>query len=240
MGAVGLERTDRAAEPHRFGPVLALWVAAAVVIQGGLWLGGFRTTDLTTAVDQGAARVEALGVGEVGDDLILKAIRSQHKTLPFWTVLAFLGDFLAEPTALAARAVVAATAFSAVAALRGRVIGFDRALGGCAAAQGFWVLGLAVRAALMVGLRRGDVETSAALFLPPGAYRALVWLGLRQLDAFVLLGWAALALGARRRGQVGWPEAVVLVVGLGLAEAAVRVGLGLLMGAAIRLAVMPA
>ncbi|MCA1685887.1 MAG: hypothetical protein LC745_07840 [Planctomycetia bacterium] len=231
--------TPGSADSPRFGPVLTLWVALTVVIQGGVWLAGFRTTDLATAVDQGAARVEALGVVEAGDELILKAIRTQHETLPFWTVLAFLGDFLAEPTATAARAVAAATAFGAIAALRGRVIGFERALAGCAAAQGFWVLGLAVRAALMAGLRRGDVETSAALFLPPGTYPAAACLGLRQLDPFVTLGWAAIALGACRRGQVAWPGAVAVVAVLGLAEAGARVGLALVMGSAVRLALVP-
>lgn len=225
-------------EPAKFGPALALWMAVTVLIHGGLWAAGFRTVALGTAVEQGAARAEALRVGELGDDLIRKAIRTQHDTLPFWTVLAAIGDFLAEPAALAARALAAATAFSAVAALRGRGVGYDKALADCSAAQGFWVLGLAVHAALMVALRRGDVETSAALFLPPGAYPAAVWLGLRQLDVFALVGWSVLASGARRRGQVGWLGAVAVVVMLGLIEATVRVGAGLTMGSVMRLSVL--
>jgi len=219
--------------------VLVLWVALTVIVQGGLWLAGFRTSALSGAVDQGAARVEAMGLGVMGDDLIRKAIRTQHDTLPFWTVLAFLGDFLAEPLALTARALTAATAYSALAALRGRTVGFDRALAGCAAAQGFWVLGLAVRAGLMVALRRGGVETSAALLLPAGVHPAWVYLGLRQLDAFTLAGWGAVAAGARRRGQVNWPGAVAVAAALGAFEAAVRVAAGLGMGAAMRLSVMP-
>ena len=241
-GGVGEEPAAGATPGHgppRSGPVLVLWVALTVIVQGGLWLAGFRTSALSGAVDQGAARVEALGLGVVGDDLIRKAIRTQHDTLPFWTVLAFLGDFLAEPAALATRALAAATAYSALAALRGRAVGFDRALAGCAAAQGFWVLGLAVRAGLMAALRRGGVETSAALLLPAGVHPAWVYLMLRQLDAFTLAGWGVVAAEARRRGQVDWPGAVAVAAALGAFEAAVRVAVGLGMGAAMRLSVMP-
>lgn len=226
-------------EPPRFAAVLALWVALTVVLHGGLWLGGFRGAALTAAVEQGAARAESLGVGEVGDDLIRKAIRTQHDTRPFWAVLSWLGDFLGEPAALAGRALAAATAFSAVAALRGRTVGYERALAACAAAQGFWVLGLAVRAALMVALRRGDVETSAAVLLPAGTYPAALALGLRQLDPFVLIGWSVVAAGAVRRGQVGWPGAAAVAATFLTLEASTRVALALLTGSAMRLAVMP-
>jgi hypothetical protein len=253
MSAVGLEPESESAtaasarrglaktsEPPRFGPVLALWMALTVLIHGGLWIAGFRTSALSAAVEHGAARAEALSLGEVGDDLIRKTIRTQHETLSFWTVLAFLGDFLGEPLALATRAVAAATAFGAIAALRGRVVGYDRALADCAAAQGFWVLGMAVQAALMVVLRRNDVETSAVLLLPPGGYSAVAWIGMRQLEAFALVGWSVVGLGACRRGQVGWPGAVGVVSVLALSEASVRLGLGLGMGAAMRLSLVPA
>jgi hypothetical protein len=243
MGVLGLEPTTgpghrRAAdEPPRFGPWLALWAALTVALNGGLWVAGFRTAELAAAVEQGAARAESRGVGEVGDDLIRKAIRTQHETRPFWAVLALLADFLAEPLAPAGRAVAAATAFAAVAALRGRVVGYDRALAAFAAAQGFWVLGLAVRAAMMVALRRGDVETTAALFLPPGTYPAAVALTLRQLDPFALVGWSVIAFGAVGRGQVRWPGAVAVALTFAAIEAAARVSLGLMVGAGMRLAV---
>jgi hypothetical protein len=232
-------RHHPADEPPRFGAVLALWVALVVALNGALWLAGFKTAGLAAAVEAGAARAEEVGVGEVGDDLIRKAIRTQHDTRPFWTVLAFLGDFLVEPLAPAVRALAVATAFSAVAALRGRTVGYDRALAACATAQGFWVLGLAVRVGLMAALRRGDVETSVALLLSPGTYPAAAVLGLRQLDPFALAGWAGMALGAVRRGQVKWPGALAVVAGFAAAEAVARVGVGLVLGAGMRLALMP-
>ena len=74
-------------------------------------------------MEKGAARVESLGIGEIGDDLIRKSIRTQRDTLPFWTVLAMLGDFLVEPVSLAVRALAVATAFGALAALTGRSVG---------------------------------------------------------------------------------------------------------------------
>jgi hypothetical protein len=247
MGALALEpETDRPAhrpvapEPAKAGPLLALWVAMTVSLLGALWVAGFRTAALAGAVDQGAARVESIGVGEVADEAIRKAIHVQHETRPFWTVVAFLGDFLGEPSALVARALVAATAFSAVAALTGRAVGFDRALAACAAAQGFWVLGLAVRAGLMIATRSGDVETSAALFLTPGRHPAALALGLEQVDPFVLMGWWVVASGAVRRGQIGWAGALGVSAAIAATEAAARVGIGLLLGAGMRLTVMPA
>lgn len=226
-----------ASDSLRFGPLLAIWMALTVLINGGLWAAGFRAGALSAAVEQGAAEAESQGIGVLGDDLIRKAIRTQHDTLPFWTILTFIGDFLIEPLVLALRALSAATAFSAVAALLGRGIDYNKALSDCTLVQGFWVLGLAVRAALMVAFRRGDIETSAALFLPPGAYPALLWLSLAQLDIFAMMGWAALAIGAHRRRQAGWTLALTLTLVLALSESFVRVALGLGMGAAMRLSI---
>jgi hypothetical protein len=210
------------------------------VLNGVLWLAGFRASALVEAVERGAAHVEARGIGEVSDDLIRRAIQTQHETLPFWTTLAGLGDFLAEPLALGARALAAATAFAAVAALVGRPVRYELGLAECALAQGIWVLGLAVRVGLMVALRRGDIETSAALLLPAGTYPAAACLVLRQLDAFALLGWAALARGGWRRGQVNLAVAVALCAGLAPGEAALRVACGLVIGSATRLEIVPA
>jgi hypothetical protein len=153
--------------------------------------------------------------------------------------LALLDDFAAEPLALAVRATLAATLFSSLAALTGRPAGFDRALAACAAAQGFWVLGLAVRVVLMLALRRGDVETSLALLLPPGSYPAPAWVALRQADAFALLGWAVLARGGWRRGQVNLATAVLVCALLALGEAALRTGATLVIEAGMRLTLLP-
>ncbi len=226
-------------ESPRFMPSLALWTVLTVVTLGGLWVAGFRTRGLIEAVDRGAAHVESFRVGELNDDVIRKTIQTQRDTLPFWTVIALLGDFLVEPAALTARALAAATAFAAIAALRGRTIGYERALAECSAAQGFWVLGIVVRAVLMAALRRDDIETSAVLFLPTGMYPAYVYLALRQLDVFALIGWSTIALGGVRRMQVRWPGALFVTLTLAGFEAVARVSIAATLGAGMRLSVLP-
>jgi hypothetical protein len=178
--------------------------------------------ELAEAVERGAAKVESEGIGERREDDIRKDIRLQRASRAFWTALALLGDFGAEPLGLTLRAVVAATAFASLAALVGRPPGFDRALAQCSAAQGYWALALAVRAALMVALRRPDVESSPVLFLPPGTYPAAMVVGLRQLDVFWLLGWSSLARGAWRRGQANLVVAIVVAALLWAVEATLR------------------
>ena len=225
--------------PARAGPILALWVVLAIALRAVLWVTGFEPKALADAVDRGAARAEASRVGEVGDDLIRKAIRLQRDTLPFWTVLARLGDFAAEPGFLVIRALAVATLFAAVAALTGRPVNFSNGLVGSAKIQGVWVFGLAVRVALTVAIRREDVETSLALLLPPGTYPASVVLLARQADPFALIGWLWLAWAGWRRRQVNLATALVLCGMLALSEAIVRVVCGLVVGAGMRLSILP-
>lgn len=223
----------------RAGPILGLWVAVAIALRALLWATGFEPKALADAVDRGAARVEATQIGEVSDDLIRKAIRLQHDTLPFWTALARLGDFAFEPTALVVRALAVATLFAAVAALTGRPIGFSKGLAESATIQGVWVFGLTVHVALTLALRREDVETSLAVLLSPGTYPASAVLLARQADPFALIGWGMLAWAGRRRRQVNLATALVLCGMLATAEAVVRVVCGLVVGAAMRLSILP-
>lgn len=232
-------RAGAGLDSPQFGLILALWVALVLGLNGVIWLGGFRTGALAEGIEQGAAQVESRGIGEVSDDLIRRAIETQHKTLSFWTTLAWLGDFLVEPLALVVRALAAATLFASVAALVGRPVRYELALNQCATAQGLWVLGLAVQAALMIALRRGDIETSLTLLLPQGIYSAAVWLALQQLDLFVVLGWGVLARGAWRRGQVNLAAAVAICLVLWLVEALIRIAIGLVLGAGARLTIAP-
>lgn len=223
----------------RAGPILAFWMVLTVGLQAALWVSGARATGLSGAIETGAARVETRGVGEVGDEVVRKAIALQHDTLPFWATIAALGDFGVEPLGLALRAAVVATLFAGLALLKGRPVEFSRGLASCAWAQGFWVLGLAVRVALTIALRRPEIETSAALLLPPGTHPGALWVALRQLDAFPLLGWFAMARGGWRRGQVGLFGAVAVCGVLFLIEAAARVQFSLLIEAGMRLSLLP-
>lgn len=219
--------------------MLAGWIALSIVLQGLTWASGARPTALAVAVEHGAAVAETRAIGEVPDDLIRKAIRTQQETQPFWTALALLGDLAAEPLALAARAVVVATVLSALAALAGRPIEFHRALAGSVAAQGFWVLGLAFKVALIYTLGRPAPETSLTLLLGPGRYPASVWVALEQVDAFAVLGWLALARGGWRRGEAHPAVALSACGVLAAIEAATRTAAALVLGAGMRLTLIP-
>lgn len=230
---VALPRPKPALVP-RFGPRLALWVVLTVGLQAALWLSGYRAPALAEAVERGAEQVDTSRVGEVGDDLVRKAVRMQRATLPFWTTLALIGDFIVEPLALGVRAMVAATLLSGAAGLAGRPFGFARATADCVAAQGYWVLGLAVRVLLTIVLRSPEVETSLALGLPPGTYPAILWLIPRQLDAFALLSWITIAWRARQRGQTSLGTALLLCGLLALGEATLRIGATLVVEGGMR------
>jgi hypothetical protein len=232
-----IHAASRKTEAVGFGAILLVWMALVVVLNLIRWGGGFPAGALTGAIEEGVARVESGAKGEVGEDLIRKAIRTQRGTFSFWSALRALDDFLIEPVVLAARAVVVATAFSAAAAVSGRSVQFDRALVDCARAQGFWVIGLAVQLALLIAFRRGEngVETSLAILLSPGTHSAALWLLLRQLDPFVLLGWFALARLGWKRGDAGLFGSFSLCAVLGLLEVGFRVVLGAVVGAVVRL-----
>jgi hypothetical protein len=210
------------------------WIAVAIGAQGVAWLSGVRPFALAEAVERGAAQVESEGIGERREDDIRKDIRLQRASRSFWTALILLGDFGVEPLGLALRALVVATVFASIAALVGRPPGFERALAESSAAQGYWALGLAVRAALMVALHRPDVESSPVLFLPPGTYPAAAIVGLRQLDIFWMLGWFSLARGAWRRGQSNLLVAFAVVATLWAIEATLRLSVVLIIEGGMR------
>jgi hypothetical protein len=226
-------------EHLRAGPILAFWVIATLCLQAALWLSGARGTELAEAVEFGAARAETRGIGEVGDDVVRKAIALQHDTTPFWTVLTLFGDFVVEPLSLPLRAGFVAMIFAGIALLRGRAADFSRGMAACAMAQGFWVLGLAVRAALAIGLRRAEIETSPTLLLPPGTHPGAVWVALRQLDVFALLGWVAMARCGIVRMRVGVIATLAVCVFLFVIEAIFRVQFSVVIEAGMRLSLLP-
>jgi hypothetical protein len=105
--------------------------------------------------------------------------------------------------------------------------------------QGFWVMGLAAQVALMIALKRTEVETSLVLLLPAGTFPALLWVALRQADAFALMGWAALIRGGWLRGQANIAMASVACALVALCELTCRLFFALVTGSAMRLMVMP-
>ncbi len=225
---------------QRAGSILLLWMALLALAHALPWLGGYRHLELAQAVEQGTARIEKNEIGEVGDDVIRKAIQTQRATQGFWQALLLLVDLVFEPLALLLRALVTASLFAGIAALGGRPVQFPRTFAETSLAQGWWVLGSVVRTVLMIGLHRTSVETSAALFLPPGNYPATFWVLLQQVDAFGLLGWLSLALGAGRRGQVAWPLALLALLPIALFESLIRTAGFLLLEAGPRLSLLPA
>jgi hypothetical protein len=214
-------------------------MALVIGAQAVLWLSGARDVALSRAVEAGAAYAESRGIGEVGDDVIRKAIQTQHATRLFWSMLVFLGDFVGEPLWLLLRAILVATVFSGAAALTGRPTRFADGLSACIAAQGFWVLGLIVRASLVVALRRPDVETSLTLLLPAGHYDASTWVTLEQLDLFAALGWLTMIVGGWRRGQVNLFTALLVCGILASMDALIRMSSDLILNAGMRLMLAP-
>lgn len=233
------DRVGTAANAPRTGRWLLTWMGLVVLLNALTWLAGFRGAALRNAVEAGAAQAEAWAIGEVGNDAVRKAVQAQRDTLPFWGAVIALDDFVLEPLALAIRAVLVGTAFAGLAALSGRPVRFQDGLAACIAAQGFWVLGTAVRLGLMVALQRPDAETSATLLLPEGPHSAAVWLALSRVEAFAAVGWCVMAVGGWRRGQVNLMLAVLVCAGFWLLEAVIRIGFGLLVGAGMRLSVLP-
>ena len=226
-------------EPPRAGPILVLWVVLTIALHAAAWITGARATALSEAIETGAAQVESRGVGEVGDDVVRKAIALQHDTRSFWAVLVGFGDFVVDPISLPLRAGLVAVLFAGIALLRGRRVEFAPGMAACAWAQGFWVLGLALRTGLAIGLRRPEVETSPTLLLPPGTYPAAWWVALRQLDVFAILGWFAMARAGVARMRVGWVPAALVVSVLFLVEASSRIAFSLVIEAGMRLSLLP-
>ncbi len=221
------------------GPILAGWIALTVLMQASLWVAGARGTEVSSAVEEGAGRAESRGVGEQPDDVVRKAIGLQRDSRVFWSALEILGDLGFEPLGLILRASLAAVAFAGIAAMTGRPIGFSRGLAACSAAQGFWVLGLAVRLGLTLFLKRPEIETSAALLLGPGEHQAAEVVVMRQLDAFALMGWLAIAWGGVRRRQVGPVSAFLICGTLWMSESVMRMMAALVVGAGMRLSLLP-
>ena len=220
--------------------ILATWVALLVVTHAAGWAAGGRSTGLARAIEVGEAKVEAKVSGaDLGPDAARNLIQIQHDTRTFWATLALLGDFAVDPLALVARPLLVATLFAAWAALAGRPSGFAVALRESALLQGLWVAGPALAVGLDLVAPPGPADTTLALFLPPGTHPAWLWAALRQVDPFALWGWLALAVGAARRRQVPIALGLATVAPLLAAEVVAR-GVGAaVLGAGMRLSIIP-
>ncbi len=221
------------------GPLLILWIVLTAAIQASFWVTGWRSRALAGAVEQGAAVIEARKFGEEPDAAIRRSLRSQRETLPFWTVMALMGDLVGEPASLALRALAVTTEFAALAALGGRSPRFGDTLAACAAAQGLWVPGSATRLGLALVTGNAEVDSSLAVALPPGTYRAPVWVALRQADAFAMAGWGVLAWCGWRHARLGLAAAVLTCAPLWAAEAAGRIAGTLMVESGMRLQLIP-
>jgi hypothetical protein len=226
-------------DPSRLGPTLTLWVILTVFLQGAFWLSGWKSLVLAEAVEHGAAISESRTFGEVHEETIRRSIRTQRDTLPFWTAMSLIGDFVLDPMALCLRAVSVATIFCAIAALSGRRVQFGPTLVASVAIQGVWVLGLLIRLMIMVVLRNPDVETSVTVLLPPGTYRAPLWVALRQIDPFPILGWYLLARNGWRLGQVNRATALLTCGALWALESVSRIVWTLTIESGTRLMLIP-
>ena len=222
-----------------WGMILAIWMVAIIVLHGIVWTTGVKDYDLAEAVERGAARVETRQKGEESEDVIRKSINLQRDTLPFWTVIALIGDFLFAPLAMFVRPLMVAVTFSAAAALTGRKVRFPTVMFDSVAWQGVWVLGLAVQVVLMLVLRRSHIETSLLLLFPPGDYTASIWVMLRQLDCFAMLGWLGMAASAKQRGQANWVTAVLVCLSLWAMEVLIWSSVSLVVNLSMRSALMP-
>ncbi len=225
---------------RRPGPILACWVILLVAIHAADWLVGTRSAYLVEAVEQGEAKVEAQTAGsDLSTDAVRKLIQLQRDTRPFWTTLTLLGDFGVDPLLLVVRPLAVATLFAAWAALAGRPNGFGPALVESATVQGFWLLGPALTLALTLGRASGTPDTTLSLFLPPGSHSVWLWTTLHGADVAALSGWLALAGTAWRRRQVSLVVAVAVVVPLAVAEVAARGVAAAILGAGMRLTIIP-
>lgn len=225
-----------ATQPPRYAAKLMLLMVLIAGINGLLWVTGFKDRELREAVEQGAARAEQRAVGESDEEEISETVRTQRDTLPFWTALYLLGDFVFQPLILALRALAAATVFSAAAALFGRRVRFETAMADCVACQWIWVFEAAVGAGLTVLLRKPDVDTSLALLVPPGEYSAATWVVLRQLGLLAIFGWFTMAWQARQREEMSLPVALTVCGFLALVEVTLTSAAVLVVGGQMRLA----
>ena len=228
------------APARRAGPILALWVALLVAIHAAEWLVGSRPAALARAVEQGEAKVEVQTLGtDLSADAARKLIQLQRDTRIFWATLALLGDFGADPLALVVRPLLVATLFAAWAALAGRPSGFGPAVRQSAAVQGLWVVGPALALALTLARAPGEPDTTLGLLLSPGPHSAWTYTALHAADVFALWGWLALAWLGWRRRQVPPLVALATVLPLLILEVAARGAGAAVLGAGMRLTIIP-
>lgn len=226
-------------ETPPWGRWLALFMILTLVLNSLAWLTGLRQLGIEKAVEQGAAKIEERMLGEDSPDVVREQIELQRNSLGFWTVLALIQDTVVGPLVLFFRAGIVAVTFSSIAAVSGRRSRFPIMMSDTVRWQGIWVAGLAVRAALMLMLDRGNIDASITLFLPAYSYSAFTWTSLQQLDLFALVGWIGMAWSGRRHEQANIVVALLICVVLAAIEASLFAAGSLLVNLSMRLTLFP-
>lgn len=218
---------------------MILLMVATIVLDGVPWLAGYRQYRLAEAVEEGAAHVEQRMLGEDSPDVVREQIELQRDSLRFWTVVALLEDFLLVPLTLVFRALLASTAFSAIAAVSGRRSRFPIIMSDAVRWQAVWVIGIAVHVVLMLVLDRDSVDTAVTVLLPAGPYSASTWTNLQQLDFFALVGWLGIAWSGWRHQQANIVVAPLICLVLAAIEVSIFASGNLLINLSMRLTLIP-
>lgn len=222
------------------GALMLLWMVLVILLYGLLWLAGFQQRHIAEAVEAGAALLESRSIGEMSEQSIRDSLEDQRDTRRFWTVVLLIGNFCIEPLVLPLRALTVAVAFSAWAALMGRPAAFHGMWAVSAVWQGLWVLAVATQAGAVLLSGNHEVNTSIAMFLPDEIVAAHLWLIADNVHPLALFGWIILSWKAWRLRQANWFMAMLIGSVLLSLELLIRVSCGIVVGASMRLTLIPA
>lgn len=199
------------------------------------WATGYRDYCLNLAIEQGVVEIE--NRERLNHDPSVAAARreSQRQTLPFWKFLQEIGDFLLEPAALWLRFWVIPLAVSAACLLAGRSVEAES-------------LRPSVAWCLLAALPRPGFELLSGLFhlpnlvpaglnllVPQGvALPASVFVAMAGADLFWITSVLLMTVAFWRRQNMARGPMIASLVGVFLMEWAMRVTLGVVVGAGMR------
>lgn len=223
---------DQTAPPY--AGKLSVVVLAIALANLSLWCFGIRQQEIFDAIEEGAAVVEKNTIGEVEEDQVREAIRTQRRSFQFWSTLWMLGDLVLGPLSPVLRTIVVTVAFSAAAALLGRPVGHGVALAENAGLQAFWGAAAVLEATMRLVISP-DATVSWLALMPPDQYPASAIAQLTVLNPLAVCGWCAMGWFAWKRRQANWFVAGMIILVLALMEASVIGSLQSTMGSLMRL-----